>query len=169
MIKEWIRQHRTRNHFDPSSSKFIYSKDLVKILKGQVTNKGHSRNSVYFIVCRNDLEILQGEETITVDNLPNVIDTVFDKCEWFGKFTEEGQSQIIVPNQYDLLINPQKNKIWLESTDRARYYGSGNLQLDKDLSTRILRTDIGFKGLRELVNSSCSRFEYSYSLRNWNK
>jgi hypothetical protein len=169
MIKEWINRYRARNHFDPSSNEIVNSDDLVKVLEGQVTNKGHSRNSVYFIVCRNDLDMLQGDGTIKVDNFPNVIDNVFNRSEWFGKFSEEGQSQIIVPSQYDLLINPQKKQIWLKATERARYYGSGNLQLDKDLFTRILRTDIGFEELREAVNSSCSGYQYGNSLQAWNK
>jgi hypothetical protein len=58
MIKEWLKRYRARNHFDPSNNEFVGSDDLVKILKGQVINKGHSRDSVYFIVCRNGLKRL---------------------------------------------------------------------------------------------------------------
>lgn len=162
-----MRKYKARNHFDPSSKELVSSEDLVKILGGQVTNS-NSRDSVYFIVCRNGLEKLHSDGTIRVDELfPNVIDTVFDKSEWFGKFTVEGQSQLIVPRQYDLLVNPQKRQIYLQATERAKYYGSGNLQLDKDLSTKVLRTDIGFKELRELVNSSCSEYQCGDSLSAW--
>lgn len=168
-MKEWINRYRARNHFDPSSTEVVGSDDLVKILEGQVTNKGQSRNSVYFIVCRNDLDMLQGDGTITADSLPNVIDNVFNKSEWFGKFGVEGESQIIVPGQYDLSINPQEKKIFLKATERAQYYGSGNLQLDKDFRTRILRTDMGFEELRGAINSSCSGYQYGNSLQAWNK
>jgi len=168
MIKKWIKRYKARNHFDPSNKEFVGSEDLVKILEGQVTNS-NSKDSVYFVVCRNELERLQGDGTIRVDELfPDVIDTVFNKSEWFGKFSVEGQSQLIVPKQYDLLVNPQKKQIYLEATERARYYGNGNLQLDKDLFTRVLRTDIGFGELRELVNSSCSGYQYGNSLHLWN-
>jgi len=166
MFKNLIRKYRSRNHFDPSSQEFVSPEDLVKILEGQVTNS-NSKDSVYFIVYRNGIDSLQGEGTIRVHSLTNVIDDVFNKSEWFGKFIVEGQSQIIVPKRYNLLVNPQKKQIYLQATERARYYGSGNLQLDKDLFTRILRTDIGFEELRELVNSTCSNYLYGDSLRTW--
>ncbi len=168
MIKEWIKRYKTRNCFDPSGNEFVGTDDLVKILRGHVTNRGHSKNSVYFVVCCNGLEMLQGDGPIRVDSFPDVVDNVFHKSEWFGKFSEEGKLQIIVPSKYDLLINTQKKQIWLESTERARYYGSGNLQLDKDLSTRILRTDIGFMELGEILNSCCSEYIYGNCLRVWN-
>ncbi|MBT3405119.1 hypothetical protein HN832_04310 [archaeon] len=166
MFKTWRKRYRERNYFDISDQETVDSEALVKVLKGQVTNS-NSKDSVYFIVCCNGLEMLQGDETIEVDDLKNVIEEVFNKSVWFGKFRVGEQSQIIVPNQYDLLVNPQKKGIYLQATERARYYNSGNLQLDKDLFTRILRTDIGLEKLQELVNSTCSGYRCGNSLETW--
>ena len=164
MFKEWF--NGLGNDFDPSVQELVGSEDFVRILKGKVTNSNR-RDSVYFVVCSNGLDMLQGDKAIRVDKLPNVVSAVFDKSEWFGKFRVKGHMRIIVPGQYDLSIDTKEKELFLEATERARYYGMGNLQLDKDSANRILRTDIGFEGLRELVNSSCSGYNHGGSLRAW--
>ena len=163
MFKRYI----ARNHLDPSSNNVISLQDLVKIFEGRVSSKG-LRDSAYFVICCNGIDQLNQEGIIRVENLTNVVENVFDKSEWFGKFRVEGQSQIIIPGRYELLIDPQKKQIYLQATERAKYYGSGNLQLDKDLHARILRTDIGFEESRELVNSTCSSYKHGNTLQAWN-
>jgi len=71
MFKTWRKRYRERNYFDISDQETVDSEALVKVLKGQVTNS-NSKDSVYFIVCCNGLEMLQGDETIEVDDLKNV-------------------------------------------------------------------------------------------------
>lgn len=169
MLTALLDKLRRMGPFNPSSTNSVSETDLVKILKGQTKNTPHSKDAVYFIVCRNGTPLQNHEWAIKIDDIPNVVESVFDKSEWFGKFVSGGQSQIIVHGQYDLLVNPKKKQIFLTATERARYYGSGNLQLDKDLTTRLLRTDIGFEKLREIVNATCSRYQYAYSLNAWKK
>jgi hypothetical protein len=166
MIKQLIERYRARNHFDPSSNEFVGSDDLVKVLEGQVSNS-HSRDSAYFVICRNGLSALQGDGTIKVGDIPNVIDTIFHRSEWFGRFNAgPGESKIIVPSRYQLFLNIQGKKVFLKPTERASYWSHN---LDHDLNTRILRADIGFNELRELVNSSCSGYECGDSLQAWNR
>ena len=99
MIKKLLRRLGVRNNFDPSISRSLSSGDLVKILEGRVDDS-NSRDSVYFIVCRKGLELLQDDGAIEVQDLPNVVDDVFNRSKWFGKFEVEGRSQIIVPFRY---------------------------------------------------------------------
>lgn len=167
MLKELLNKYLTINYFDPSIQTKVGPEDFKKILEGKVKTDP-LKSSVYFIVCQNGIEQLDNENEITVSNLTKSVKSVFDNCEWFGKFACKGQSQIIVPKRYDLLINPGKNQILLRATESARYYGSGFLQYDKDLTLRVLRTNIRFEGLWGLVNNTCSAYQYADSLQEWN-
>ncbi len=169
MLKRLLQEYRTRNYFDPLNQDIIEKEDLVKIFSGKVSNPNNHADYSYFIVCKNEIEQLNVEGNIRVTDLDDVVESVFNNSEWFGKFSCERESRIIVPYKYDLSVNPKEKKIWLEAMEGARYCGSGNLQLDKDYSTAVLRTDIGFKEFRELVNDVCSTYRYGYSLQKWNK
>lgn len=87
MFKELLKKYKLRNYFNPSSQEFVGSEDLVRIFESQVINS-NSRDSVYFVVCSNGLEMLQKDGRIRLDELQNVVSTVFDKSEWFGKLRE---------------------------------------------------------------------------------
>lgn len=168
MLKDLLRKWITRNHFDPSSQDRVSPQDFVKILQGKVYDSS-TRVPAYFIVCQQGIAQLNREGEIQVDELTNVVDEVFNKSVWFGKFGVKGKSQIIVPHRYDLGIIPQEKKICLQATEMAIYYGNGNLQLDKDVFRKVLRTNIGFEELRNIVNSTCSGYQYAHSLQAWNK
>jgi len=152
--------------FDICAKEVIGASDLVKILKGGVAKPADLRDATYFVVCRNGIEQLSGEGRIVVDGLKRVVSDVFDKSAWFGKFGPD-KIRIIVPGRYDLAVNPVEKQVLLEASANACYYNSGNLQLDKDYSKRVLRTDIGVEELKRIVVSSCSDYQYSDSLKLW--
>ena len=162
-----IKRCKARNNFNPSFKDIVEHQDLAKIIEGKVSNS-KQEDSVYFVVCKNKIGQLNRKGKIEVSELNNVVDEVFNKSEWFGKFAVSGQSQIIVPFRYDLLINSQKKQVYLESNLKARYYNNGNLQLDKDLYTGILKTKISFEEMRDIINQTCLKYLYGYSLKAWN-
>jgi hypothetical protein len=166
MLRRLITNYRKRNHFNPSRQEQVSHHDLRQILRGHASNSDQ-RDSAYFVVCNNGIGAIECPGVLRLDDMSNVIEDVLDRSEWFGKFLIKGQSQIIVPARYDLLIDPLKEQIYLRPTGRACYYGDGNLQYDKDSRTKVLWTTVGFAGLRELVNATCVRYQYADSLRQW--
>jgi len=158
--------------FYPAYMHSVDRHSLVKILSGNVSNedsalKADRRVLSYFIISNSVLNEYDLEkQSMRLNELENPIE-LLNSSQWFGKFTTYTQSQIIIPGRYDLKVNPFEKKVYLEENNTARYYGSGNLQWDKDYSTSFLVTDLNFNDLRNIVNKICFSYQYSNTLYKW--
>ena len=164
MLRNLASKYKQRKYFDPLNRDSVNPEEFIQILQGKVKNPNFPTDSNYFIVCKSGIEQLEIEKPRCVKDLSNVVESVFNSSKWFGKFSCKTESQIIVPKKYELLINPYKKQMWLDKTERAEYYGSGNLQLDKDSGRhmRLLTTDIDLEKLKQLVKDNC--FDYKDGL-----
>lgn len=127
----------------------VGKEEIAKVLTGEVVNF-----FPYFIVCEEGLDLGEGSRFC---DFPDFFQTL-NKSEWFGKITSGRHSQIIVPSRYDLAINFEEKRLFLKKTQRAKYYGSGFLQVDKDLGGDVLRTDVRFEELQEMLIEKCGSY-----------
>ena len=162
---------RERNYLDLSSIDLVNADRLARILRGEV-KASNERDSTYFIIHQDSLGELITKSQLRVDDLNNAQET-FNRSQWFGKFSKtcwnenDLRYQIIVPNKFDVLIEPKETRLLIKETERACYYGSGNLQLDKDLFTRVLKTNVDFEELKDLVNKTCSDYQFGFYQGKW--
>lgn len=145
---------KTLGYLEPYQQTHITRKDLIKILEGKVRNphaiKGFSDTDyAYFIICNNNLQELQERKERQFKS--GVIDTLFYKSQWFGQFTVESESSIIIPNKTEINFNPFESRAIVSKRNTPAWSSEGFYQYDKNLGERILTSDIPLTEMLELV------------------
>ncbi|MDH3352982.1 MAG: hypothetical protein OEL87_00865 [Nanoarchaeota archaeon] len=157
----------TRNYFKPSEKNMVGHSDLLKILEGEVRNPHRANNPktttdyAYFVVSNAGLPEL--ELDIERRFKSEEIDSMFYKSQWFGQFTCESSSEIVIPNRHVIGFDNKGNVLAQPRTDCV-WNGGGFFQGDKNYSTRILVSNVNLDDMLKLVRQIYSEKDILGSL-----
>lgn len=151
MLNKFLYQIKTRNYFHPEKSTEVNEEDFMKILRGEVFNPRSKQldseryaDYAYMVVGvskDSPLNCWAGQEFGS-----NGYWKAHEHSIWYGKFCCEHHSRIIIPNSLEIEFNPNsKNSLGRYSSEiftGKPWHGGGFMQVDKDIFTRTLVSDL---------------------------
>jgi hypothetical protein len=157
MFENFKYRRKTRDFFRAHESREVGREDFLKILKGEVVNPRRLENSLsrvdwtYFVVGvvkNSPLNSWAGQTTG-----PNNYEIVEENSTWYGRFSCETSSQIIIPSEkLRIIFDPNSDsllgKIVCSNYVNPLYLTGGFFQTDK-VGDRILVSDINKHELAE--------------------
>lgn len=167
MLEKIKYKFSTKNYFEPREKNTVNSADLLKILSGEVRNPHKlikpktTTDYAYFIVSSAGLPEL--ELDIERRFKSEEIDNIFYKSQWFGQFTCESSSEIVIPNRHVIGFDNKGNVLAQPRTDCV-WNGGGFFQGDKNYSTKILVSNVNLDGMLKLVRQIYSEKDILGSL-----
>lgn len=160
MLNKILYKIKTRNYFDPTDSTEVFEGDFIKILRGKVFNPHHSNADYNYMV-------VGVSENCPLNNWagrrwgPNGYDHAHECSLWYGKFCCESSSRIIIPGKLDIRFNPNSKlllgKSYLENFSGQPWIGGGFMQVDKDIFTRTLVSDLTVEQVLDLFTKVYGR------------
>jgi len=167
---------QTINYFNPHEECFVSEEDFIKILKGNVTNPHKLNNPKtttdydYFIISNQGLEELnekrkrkfEGNMVMkkslfrSDDEDPNL--NLCYRSQWFGLFSVESDSSIIIPNQIEFIFNSKRKMAIKQEKKTSAWNGGGRYQLDKNEGTNLLISNLTQIEIENLMKEIYTNF-----------
>ncbi len=149
MIKKLIRNFRERNYFNPAENLVVDQENFLKILKGEV-----ERGQNYMVVGVAEGHVINswaGQRWGV-----NSYELAQEGALWYGKFTTDQQSRILVPPNnwlgFDPFSKTELGKFFAGKFNIEPWRAGGFMQLDKDLNNRTLVSNLSAEEVMDSVN-----------------
>jgi hypothetical protein len=155
MIKNLLYKFKTRNYFNPKESIEVNEEDFMKILRGEVFNP-HFPNADYAYMVvgaskKSPLNSWAGQEWGS-----NGYENAHEEALWYGKFAIEHGGRIVIPfSSRQIDFNPCSQFRWarfrVSEFDVFPWRGGGFMQVDKDIFSRTLVSNLNIDAMEDLV------------------
>ena len=130
IFDKFLYGRETKGYFKPAEQTSpITIEDLIYIFEGKVRNPykiqdpSNNRNFNYFIISNQDLIPLENGRNHRFNS--SRFNDLFQNSEWFGMFSSNSTSRIVIPNQSVITFNPHSKEYGLE-LDRGQILRSLN-------------------------------------------
>jgi len=153
IIDVWYTKEQRNTYFNPVTSDTADINELAKIIQWKILNpfKLKDPNS------HTDCTFFVAWTFWWLDNLPltfdvNTPDELY-KCDWFGLFTINRNSQIVIPNKIVIDISEDKKSLDVNIVDKNVWkdYDWWFFQLDKNIKKKIIKSDVDENTMHQIL------------------